>query len=161
MTAAAGDLADPAAEAEARLSLAHLSMQYAPADVVEQCQRALDLPDVPVGAADPPAVLPVARPGPVRRRERGGEAGAGRRRKRREASDDHDNEVFTLVPRAAQALAGGDWRLALDLAAEAVARRHSVAGADGPAVAAGRVAGADLHRRRAASTRRSRSSTPG
>ena len=66
MTAAAGDFADPAAEAEARLSLAHLSMQYAPADVVEQCRRALDLPDVPDRGADPPAVVPVARARPVR-----------------------------------------------------------------------------------------------
>ena len=36
MTAAAGDLTDPAAEAEVRLSLAHLSMQYASDDMVEQ-----------------------------------------------------------------------------------------------------------------------------
>ena len=47
ITAGAGDLADPAAEAEARLRLAHLSMQYASADVIEQCRRALELPGVP------------------------------------------------------------------------------------------------------------------
>jgi DNA-binding NarL/FixJ family response regulator len=45
------------------------------------------------------------------------------------ASGDPDNEVFTLVPRAAQAVARGDWRLALDLAGESAARRHSVQGA--------------------------------
>ena len=45
MTASAGDFADPAAEAEARLSLAHLSLQYAPSDVVEQCQHRADLDD--------------------------------------------------------------------------------------------------------------------
>jgi hypothetical protein len=47
IAASAGDLAGPAAEAEARLSLAVILMQYAPADVVEQCRRALDLPGVP------------------------------------------------------------------------------------------------------------------
>ena len=46
MTAAAGDLTDPAAQAAARLNLAHLSMQYSPADVIEQCRRALE-PDRP------------------------------------------------------------------------------------------------------------------
>jgi DNA-binding CsgD family transcriptional regulator len=37
--------------------------------------------------------------------------------------------VFTLVPRAAQAVARGDWRLALDLARESAARRHGLQGA--------------------------------
>ena len=36
--------------------------------------------------------------------------------------------MFTLVPRAAQALARGDWRLALGLAGESAARRYSVQG---------------------------------
>ena len=36
--------------------------------------------------------------------------------------------MFTLVPRAAQALARGDWRLAVGLAGESAARRYSVQG---------------------------------
>ena len=128
MTAAAGDFASPAAEAEARLSLAHVSMQYAPADVVEQCQRALDLPNVPAGVrvhllsflslgldliGDASAAEKTAQDA---------EAAA-------KASDDPDNEMFTLIPRAGRALGDGDWRLALDLTAECVARRHTAAGA--------------------------------
>ncbi|MGH3252647.1 MAG: ATP-binding protein, partial [Trebonia sp.] len=127
MTAAAGDLTDPAAEAGARLNLAHLSIQYAPADVVEQCQRALELPDVPeelrvrllsflslgqdlFGDAD------------------AAEKSAWEATELARASGDPGNEVFTLVPRAAQAVARGDWRVALDLAAGPTARRHSVPG---------------------------------
>ena len=118
ISAVAGDLADPAAEAEARLSLAILSMQYAPADVVEQCQRALSLTGVPSGlriqllsflslgldllgdvaAAQAPAL----------------EAAQTAR-----ATGDLANEVVTLVPRAAHALAVGEWRQALDFAGEA------------------------------------------
>ena len=128
MTAAAGDFADPAAEAEARLSLAHLSMQYAPADVVEQCRRALDLPDVPAGLRIHLLSflsLGLDLFGDASAAEK---TGAGRR-EAAQASGDHDNEVVTLIPRAAQALADGDWRQALDLAASRVARRHSVQGA--------------------------------
>jgi DNA-binding CsgD family transcriptional regulator len=128
MTAAAADFASPAAEAEARLSLAHVSMQYAPADVVEQCQRALDLPNVPAGVrvhllsflslgldliGDASAAEKTAQDA---------EAAA-------KASDDPDTEMFTLIPRAGRALGDGDWRLALDLTAECVARRHTAAGA--------------------------------
>jgi DNA-binding CsgD family transcriptional regulator/tetratricopeptide (TPR) repeat protein len=127
ISAVAGDLADPAAEAEARLSLAILSMQYAPADVVEQCQRALSLTGVPPGlriqllsflslgldllgdvaAAQAPAL----------------EAAQAAR-----ATGDLANEVVTLIPRAAHALAVGEWRQALDFAGEAAVRRHSVDG---------------------------------
>jgi DNA-binding NarL/FixJ family response regulator len=127
ISAAGGDLADPAAEAEARLSLAILSMQYAPADVVEQCQRALELPGVPAGlrvqllsflscGLDQLGDV-VAAAGPVR------EAVQEAR-----ASGDPANEVVTLVPRAAHALAVGDWRQALGFAGEAVARQHTVDG---------------------------------
>jgi DNA-binding CsgD family transcriptional regulator len=127
ITAAAGDLSDPAAEAEARLSLAILSMQYAPADVIEQCRLALQLPGVPeplrvqllsfmscgfdlsgdVGAAEKPAedAVVVAR-----------------------TSGDPASEVVTLVPRAAQALATGNWRQAVSFISEAVARRHTAEG---------------------------------
>jgi DNA-binding CsgD family transcriptional regulator len=128
MTTGAADLTDPTAEAEARLSLAILSMQYAPADVIEQCRRALDRPGVPaalrvqllsflalgfdlngdVGAAEKPA------------REAVREARANR---------DGPGEVITLVPRAAYALATGDWGQATGLIGQAVTRRPAPAGA--------------------------------
>jgi len=129
MTVGAGDLTDPAAEAEARLALAHLSLQYSPADVVEQCQRALELPGVPAELrirllsflslgqdlfGDPGAAEASVRTATDMARARG----------------DHEDEVFTLVPRAAQALARGDWRTAVDLAAESAARRHGLRGAE-------------------------------
>jgi DNA-binding CsgD family transcriptional regulator len=128
MTAAAGDFADPAAEAEARLSLAHLSMQYASADVVEQCRRALDLPNVPDGVRI--QLLSFLSLG----LDLFGDAGAAEKAaleaaEAAQASDDPENAVFTLIPRAAQALGDGDWRLALDLAAESVAGRAGVQGA--------------------------------
>jgi DNA-binding NarL/FixJ family response regulator len=127
MTAAAGDLTDPAAEAEARLGLAHLSMQYAPADVVEQCQRALELPDVPDELRI--HLLSFLSLG----QDLFGDAAAAERSARdatrlAQASADPDSAVFTLVPRAAQAVARGDWRRARDLAAESAARRNRVQG---------------------------------
>jgi DNA-binding CsgD family transcriptional regulator len=127
MTAAAGDLTDPAAEAEARLSLAHLSIQYAPSDVIEQCRRALGLPGVPEELRV--HLLSFLSLG----QDMFGDADAAQRSAREatevaRASADHENELFTLVPRATQALAGGDWRLALDLAGESSARRYSVQG---------------------------------
>jgi DNA-binding NarL/FixJ family response regulator len=127
MAAAAGDLTDPAAEAEARLALAHLSMQYSPADVVDQCLRALGLPGVPVQLRV--HLLSFLSLG----QDLFGDADAAEQSAREatelaRASADHDNEVFTLVPRAAQALARGDWRLAAGLAGESAARRYSVQG---------------------------------
>jgi DNA-binding CsgD family transcriptional regulator len=127
MTTSAGDLTDPAAEAEARLSLAHLSLQYSPADVIEQCQRALALPGVPDELRV--HLLSFLSLG----QDMFGDADAAHRSARdatelARASSDRENEVFTFVPRAVQALAGGDWRLALDLAAEPSARRHSLQG---------------------------------
>ncbi len=127
MTIAAGDLTDPAAEAEARLGLAHLSMQYASADVIEQCERALGLPDVPEALRI--HLLSFLSLG----QDLFGDVDAAQKSawdatELARASSDPDNEVFTLVPRAAQALARGDWRTALDLAAAAAARRYSVQG---------------------------------
>jgi DNA-binding NarL/FixJ family response regulator len=128
VTAGAGDLADPAAEAEARLNLAHLTMQYAPADLVEQCRRALELPGVP-------AILRIRLLSFLSlgldlygNADGAGEA-AQDAAKLAQASDDADDDVFTLVPRGVQALARGDWRQGLDLAAQAAARRHGVQGA--------------------------------
>jgi len=130
MATAAGDFTDPEAEAEARLGLAHLSMQYAPADVVEQCQRALELPGVPAELRiHLRSFLSVGQ-------DLFGDAAAAERSARdatemARASDDPDAAVFTLVPRAAQALARGDWRLAVDLAAESAARRPGGPGPTG------------------------------
>jgi DNA-binding NarL/FixJ family response regulator len=127
MTTAAGDLSDPAAEAEARLNLAILCLQYAPADVIEQCRLALERPGVPtalrvqllsfmscgfdlsgdVAAAEKPVNDAVA---------------AAR------ASGELAGEVVTLVPRTAQALATGDWRQAIEFISEAVARQNTAEG---------------------------------
>ena len=128
MTAADGDFADPAAEAEARLSLAHISLQYSPAVVVEQCQQALKLPDVPAELRI--HLLSFLSLG----LDLFGDANAAEQAatdatEMARASGDDGNEVFTLVPRAAQAVARGDWRLALDLARESAARRHGLQGA--------------------------------
>jgi DNA-binding CsgD family transcriptional regulator len=127
ITAAAGDLVDPAAEAEARLSLAILSMQYAPADVVEQCQRALALPGVP--AALRVQLLSFLSCG----LDQFGDVGAAEKAaiqaaETARASDNLADEVVTLVPRAAHALAVGDWRRATGFIGEAVARRHTAKG---------------------------------
>jgi DNA-binding NarL/FixJ family response regulator len=127
VTAAVGDLSDPAAEAEARLNIAILSMQYAPTAVIEQCRLALKLHGVPtalrvqllsymscgldlsgdVGAAEKPIKDAVA----VAR-----------------TSGEPASEVVTLVPRAAQALANGQWQQAIDFVSDAVARRHTAQG---------------------------------
>ena len=123
LTASESDLADPVAEAQARLGIGLLMAQYAPAAVAEQCQAALRLPDVPPalrvqllslqacgldisGEADA-AVLPVA--------EAIAEAAA---------SGDPAAEIVTLVPQALVAFAQGDWRGAIDLAGEAARRQH-------------------------------------
>ena len=121
MTAGAGDLADPVAEAEARLSLAVLSIHYAPADVVEQCQRALELPGVPIALRI--QLLSVLSLG----LDLFGDASAAEQPAREavstaRASGDPADEVVALVPCAIHALARGDWRQAIDLAGEAVAR---------------------------------------
>lgn len=119
MSGSAGDLGDPAAQAEVRLSLAILSLQYAPADAITQCRLALALPDLPVGlriqllsilslgldvagevaAAEPPAA----------------EAAALAR-----ASADPANRVIPLIPNAVHQFARGDWQRALDLISGAI-----------------------------------------
>jgi DNA-binding CsgD family transcriptional regulator len=127
ITAAAGDLSDPAAEAEARLSLAILSMQYAPADVVEQCRLALQLPDVPVALRV--QLLSFMSCG----FDLSGDVSAAEKPVRdavalARASGEPASEVVTLVPLAAQALATGEWHQAVDFISEAVARRHAAEG---------------------------------
>ena len=125
MTTAAGNLTDPTAEAEARLGLAVLSLQYAPADLVEQCRRALELPGLPAELRT--YLLSLLSLG----LNLFGDIGAAKEAARdateiARASGNPDLEVFTLVPRASQALARGEWELAVDLAAESAARRHGV-----------------------------------
>jgi DNA-binding NarL/FixJ family response regulator/energy-coupling factor transporter ATP-binding protein EcfA2 len=117
------DLADPVAEAQARLGIGMLMAQYAPAAVAEQCHAALRLPDVPPalrvqllsllacgldisGEADAAA-------GPVA--DAIAEA---------TASGDPAAEIITFVPRALLAFAQGDWRGAIGLAGEAARRQH-------------------------------------
>ena len=123
LTASESDLADPGAEAQARLGIGMLMAQYDPAAVAEQCQAALRRPDVPPslrvqllsllacgldisGEAD-------AASGPVA--EATAEAAA---------SGDPVAEIVTFVPRALLAFAQGDWRGAVDLAGEAARRQR-------------------------------------
>ncbi len=123
LAASESDLADPGAEAQARLGIGMLMAQYAPAAVAEQCQAALRLPDVPPalrvqllsllacgldisGEADAAA-------GPVA--DAIAEA---------TASGDPAAEIVTFVPRALLAFARGDWRGAIGLAGEAARRQH-------------------------------------
>jgi DNA-binding CsgD family transcriptional regulator len=126
ISAASAEL-DPAAEAEARLSIGILFLQYSPSAAVEQCGRALQLPDLPgplrvqlltlrscgleilgdITAAD------------VSARDATAEA---------LASGDSANEAATLIPRAALALAHGAWRQALDVAEQAVGRQYDAGG---------------------------------
>jgi DNA-binding CsgD family transcriptional regulator len=123
LTASERDLADPVAEAQARLGIGMLMAQYAPAAVAEQCQAALRLPGVPpalrvqllslqacgldisgvAGAAAGPVAEAIA------------EAAA---------SGDPAAEIITFVPRALLAFAQGDWRGAIGLAGEAVRRQR-------------------------------------
>lgn len=127
MTTGARDLADPAAEAEARLNLALLSMQYAPDDVIEQCRRALELRGVPAALRTQLlSILSLAL-------DMTGDVAAAEKAARDAvdtalASGDAANESVALVPQAVQRLACGDWRQALDLARRAAGRRSAAMG---------------------------------
>jgi DNA-binding CsgD family transcriptional regulator len=127
MSLASASFANPAAEAEARLSLAILSLQYAASDVVEQCQRALDLPDLPAALRiQLLSFLSIGLDmfGDVSAAERSAMQAAEAAR----SSDDPANEVVTLPALATQALARGCWQQAIDLAGQAAARPGNVAG---------------------------------
>jgi len=123
LTASESDLADPAAQAQARLSIGMLMTQYAPAAVAEQCQAALRLPGVPPAMRVQLLSLlacgldisgeAAAAAGPVA--DAIAEAAA---------SGDAAAEIVTFVPRALLAFAQGDWRGAIGLAGEAVTRQH-------------------------------------
>jgi DNA-binding NarL/FixJ family response regulator len=123
LTASESDLADPVAEAKARLGIGMLMAQYAPAAVAEQCQAGLRLPGVPPALRVQLLALQAcgldisgeadAAAGPVAQAV--AEAAA---------SGDPAAEIVTLVPRALLAFAQGDWREAIGLAGEAAARQH-------------------------------------
>jgi DNA-binding NarL/FixJ family response regulator len=125
MTAGARDLADPAAEAGARLRLAILSNQYSPADSVEQCQRALELPGVP-------AMLRVQLQSNLSMAlDLCGEVAAARAAARTaedmaRALGDPVGELITLLPRAVEALGRGDWRQAVGLISEATSGQRAM-----------------------------------
>jgi DNA-binding NarL/FixJ family response regulator len=123
LTASESDLADPVAEAQARLSIGLLMTQYAPAAVAEQCQAALRRPGVP------PALrvhlLSLLACGLDISGEAHAAAGpVAQAIAEAAASGDPAAEIVTFVPRALLAFAQGDWREAIGLAGEAVARQH-------------------------------------
>jgi DNA-binding CsgD family transcriptional regulator len=125
ITSGAGDLTDPAAEAEARLALAILSLQYAPADVAEQCRLALKRSGVP--AALRVQLLCALSLG----LDLGGDVAAAEASATEavvlaRASGDSANELTTLLPRSVHSLARGNWRAAVDLSSDAVARQHDM-----------------------------------
>jgi DNA-binding NarL/FixJ family response regulator len=125
ITTGAGDLTDPAAEAEARLALASLSLQYAPADVAEQCRLALERSGVPVALRV--QLLSVLSCGlDLGGQVAAAEASAIEATALARASGDDANELPTLLPRAMHSLARGDWRAALDLISDAVAGQHAM-----------------------------------
>jgi DNA-binding CsgD family transcriptional regulator len=118
---------DPAAEAEARLSIGILFLQYSPSAAVEQCRRALQLPDLPAPLrvqlltlrSCGLEILGDITAADVSARDATAEA---------LASGDSANEAATLIPRAALALAHGAWRQALDVAEQAVGRQYDAGG---------------------------------
>ncbi|HEY6492043.1 MAG TPA: AAA family ATPase [Trebonia sp.] len=124
MTVGARDMADPAAEAEARLRLAILSNQYSAADSVEQCRRALELPGVPATlriqlqanlsmALDLLGDIAAAR------------VAAQTAQDMALAAGDRPSALVTLIPRAVEALGRGAWRQAVDLIGEATASQRA------------------------------------
>jgi DNA-binding CsgD family transcriptional regulator len=126
ISAASADL-DPAAEAEARLSIGILFLQYSPSAAVEQCRRALQMRDLPASLrvqlltlrSCGLEILGDITAADVSARDATAEA---------LASGDSANEAATLIPRAALALAHGDWRQALDVAEQAVGRQYDAGG---------------------------------
>jgi DNA-binding CsgD family transcriptional regulator len=125
ITSGAGDLTDPAAEAEARLALATLSLHYGPADVVEQCRLALGRSGVPVALRV--QLLSVLSCGlDLAGEVAAAEAPAIDATALARASGESANELPTLLPRAVHSLARGDWRASVDLISDAVARQHAM-----------------------------------
>jgi hypothetical protein len=109
ITSGAENLTDPAAEAEARLALTVLSLQYAPADVAEQCRLALKRAGVPVGLRIQllsALSLGLDLGGDIA----GAEAPATEAAVLAKASRDSGNELATLLPGFVHSLARGDCR---------------------------------------------------
>ncbi len=123
LTASESDLADPVAEARARLGIGMLMAQYAPAAVAEQCQAALRLPGVPPALRV--QLLSLLACGLDISGEAGAAAGpVADAIAEAAASGDPAAEIVTFVPRALLAFAQGDWRGAIGLAGEAARRQH-------------------------------------
>ena len=123
LTASESDLADPVAEAQARLGIGMLMAQYAPAAVAEQCQAALRLPDVPPALRV--QLLSLLACGLDISGEAGAAAGpVAAAIAEATASGDPAAEIVTFVPRALLAFAQGDWRGAVGLASESARRQH-------------------------------------
>jgi DNA-binding CsgD family transcriptional regulator/energy-coupling factor transporter ATP-binding protein EcfA2 len=123
LTASESDLADPVAEAQARLGIGMLMAQYAPAAVAEQCQAALRLPDVPPALRV--QLLSLLACGLDISGDAGAAAGpVADAIAEATASGDPAAEIVTFVPRSLLAFAQGDWREAIGLAGEAARRQH-------------------------------------
>ena len=123
LTASESDLADPVAEAQARLGIGMLMAQYAPAAVAEQCHAALRLPGVPPALRI--QLLSLLACGLDISGEAGAAAGpVAEAIAEAAASGDPAAEIITFVPRALLAFAQGDWRGAISLAGEAARRQH-------------------------------------
>jgi DNA-binding CsgD family transcriptional regulator len=121
----AEDLNDGVAEAQARLHIGLLMMQYEPCTSVEQCERGLALTDLP-GSLRVQLFSLLSRSHELR-----GDVNAAlepARRAREEASDELIDQVMSLVPRALIAFAHGGWSEAIDCADEAVRLQAQAAG---------------------------------
>jgi DNA-binding CsgD family transcriptional regulator len=128
ISATAGDLTGPCAEAEARLSLAILSLQYSAAGTASQCRQALARPGVP--AALRIRLLSVLSLGlNLAGEAAAAEAPAAEATALAQASGDPASELVTLLPRAVRQFALGDWCQAVDLISAAAARQHQPDGA--------------------------------
>jgi ATP/maltotriose-dependent transcriptional regulator MalT len=117
MATNAEDLVDEVAEAEARLHIGLLMMQYEPRASIAQCERALELADVPASLRVQLFSL-LARSHELRGDVDAAVAPA--ERARAEASDELIDQVMSLVPRALIAFAHGRWEEALEGAEGAV-----------------------------------------
>ncbi|MEV4079839.1 helix-turn-helix transcriptional regulator [Nonomuraea fuscirosea] len=129
VAAGTGDIADPQAEAEARLRLALLLSQYALADSAEQCRRALELPALSTALwvqLQISLALALDLLGDVAGAERATESAAERAR----TSGDPADEMLTLFARASLTLARGAWRQSLDLLGAAIARQREAESAE-------------------------------
>ncbi|MFG1911450.1 AAA family ATPase [Kribbella sp. NPDC048928] len=125
ITVGARDLADPGTQAEARLQVAILLTQYALADSVDQCRRALDLPGLPVTLRIHLQInlaLALDLLGDVAGAEESTAVATDLAR----TSDDPADEVITLFPRSALLLTSGAWRESLELLDLAAARQRDV-----------------------------------